>query len=338
MVLIITLSFLIGIDVYARFLSAEEMQFDDINCKAKRFHVALEAIPEASMFAEVCAKDSEFDGKPVQILLHGGTYDHTYWDWPNRPNKFSYVLAATARHYVTVNIDRLGYGRSSRPDGSRLSFKLSAIAVNQVVQQIKSGLLGFHPETIILNGHSMGGIIAEIVASNSADVDAIIISGLTQTDPDSSIDHDDVDSSDGPKIQSLFIPAKSDPKFQDLTEAENYLTTAPSVRTSLFHAPDAIDSENVRLEESMKDTMAVAEILAVQSDESSRADYSGRSLYVIGQFDAIACQRQDCNEYLSGSTAHYIVHGAGHSLNLSRYAKDFFDVTFDWLSREGFAP
>src|SRR5262245_55849324 len=31
----------------------------------------------------------------VDVLVHGATYDHTYWDWPQDPAAYSYVKKTT---------------------------------------------------------------------------------------------------------------------------------------------------------------------------------------------------------------------------------------------------
>ncbi|GAP85211.1 putative alpha beta-hydrolase protein [Rosellinia necatrix] len=68
----------------------------------------------------------------VQLLVHGSTYNHTYWSSLREPSDFlpgndddedddeeeklSWVHAATRLGYWTLAIDRLGQGRSSTPD------------------------------------------------------------------------------------------------------------------------------------------------------------------------------------------------------------------------------
>src|SRR5690242_19897740 len=50
--------------------------------------------------------------KPVEVLVPGFTYDHTYWDFPYAHPSYSYVQAAAAAGYVSFAIDRLGTGKS----------------------------------------------------------------------------------------------------------------------------------------------------------------------------------------------------------------------------------
>jgi hypothetical protein len=67
-----------------------------------------------------CSKGSS-NHKPVEILVPGFTYDHTYWDFPLQPLAYSYVQAATDGGNVTFAVDRLGTGQSSHPPSTLLT-------------------------------------------------------------------------------------------------------------------------------------------------------------------------------------------------------------------------
>jgi pimeloyl-ACP methyl ester carboxylesterase len=317
-------------------LIAAPSDADDLPCRDISFTPHVAGVPDASLWASVCLPQSHGDGVPVQLLLHGGAYDHRYWDWPYRPERYSYVRAAIGRGYVTVNLDRLGYGASTRPDGRHLTFEQGAEAVIGVIAAIEDGALGLLPGPIILNGHSMGGIVAEHVAGRHPGIAALIVSGLANTPDD--VDGDDQDGGPPPGDDPPFLPATSDPRFASAPWAEGYMTTAPGARIRLFHADGTIDPAMEELEEAHKDTLSRAELAAVMTDGSDRPPFAGPALYVLGRFDAIACQGQDCRERFAGTERHLIIDGAGHSLNLSLAAPAFFDATLDWLTDRGLAP
>ena len=48
----------------------------------------------------------------VQLLVHGATYDHSYWDFPYQPGTYSYVKAMAKAGYATFIFDRIGNGES----------------------------------------------------------------------------------------------------------------------------------------------------------------------------------------------------------------------------------
>ena len=60
-------------------------------------------------------------GRTIQVLVPGYTYGRSYWDFPHRPEEFSYVRAAVRSGYATLALDRIGTGASSRPPASILS-------------------------------------------------------------------------------------------------------------------------------------------------------------------------------------------------------------------------
>lgn len=300
-------------------------------CIEKVFDVNLDAIGEAEIYTEICGLVEGTQSKPVQILLHGGSYDHRYWDSPFKPETYSYVQAAVEEGYVTVNLDRLGYGQSTRPNGLKLGFELGASAVSDVVDQIDAGALGVPISSIILNGHSMGGIVAEIVAGTNSNVDALIVSGLANS-PEG---QDEEEDGGPPPGGNPFILAKRDAKFKGLKRSFFYMTTAPDVRTRIFHAPETFEPEIARVEEDLRETLSVNELKSVMFGDEDGTKFTGPTVYFLGQFDLIACGEQDCSEKFEDGAEHEIIYGSGHSINFSLVATTFYQRSFDWLAYQG---
>lgn len=44
----------------------------------------------------------------LQVLVHGASYDTSYWDFPFQPDNYIYVRFAAAQGYPTLNMARLG--------------------------------------------------------------------------------------------------------------------------------------------------------------------------------------------------------------------------------------
>lgn len=66
----------------------------------------------------------------MQLLVHGATYNHLYWDFPHGPGYYSYVDAATAAGYATfVTVPELGDATSilSEPSAQQLACRLAAV-------------------------------------------------------------------------------------------------------------------------------------------------------------------------------------------------------------------
>src|SRR5690242_16002630 len=82
-----------------------------LRCERVTFDVSLAPNQSADqhLVATLCSR-GPVHKKTIQVLIHGGTYDHNYWDFPVQPETYSYVRELTDAGYATLNIDRLGVG------------------------------------------------------------------------------------------------------------------------------------------------------------------------------------------------------------------------------------
>lgn len=293
------------------------------------------------VYAQLCTRTPLTDHTPVQILLPGGSYNHTYWDWPYRPDTYSYVKAATSAGFATLNVDRLGYGNSDHPNPLTLDFQVAGYVTHQLVGYLRDGALGVRFRQVVLNGHSMGGITAQREASAYHDVDAVIVSG---------IGHDFA-----PKgilqVADKFYPAELDPKF-GLAKGwlPGYLTTLPGNRVATFVAPAAYDPGIAAVEEANKDTLSTTELTAITLDSYNPTITEGITvpvLYALGQHDLIWCPTtEDCNTDPQAHAEHtfytpaaqfeeFVVPGSAHSINVTKAAPVFYAKTLSWLHGHG---
>ncbi|GJE88554.1 alpha/beta-hydrolase [Phanerochaete sordida] len=99
----------------------------------------------------------------VQLLLHGITWDSSYWDFvpDNSTEQYSYVYAAAEAGYVTFRYDQLGAGLSEHPEDAYnvvQAFTDLAIAT-KIAQMLRSGDIGgVKFDKVIGVGHSYGSI------------------------------------------------------------------------------------------------------------------------------------------------------------------------------------
>lgn len=296
-----------------------------------------------SVWGQLCFRGQITADTPVQLLLHGGAYNHTYWDSPFQPERYSYVQAATKRGYATLNIDRLGYGQSDHPVATTLNFDVAGFITHQLVQTLRAGLLGVRFNRVILNGHSMGALTAEKEAATYHDVDGLIVSGIGHN------------LSPPPDQLTTFTPAATDPKFIGQLALATYLTSRPNVRISVFVARGSYDPAIAPVEEGvLKDTLAPTEFLALPNDTSDQNQLTQNIttpvLFAQGRYDQIWCTRTfDCEtdpqalkegSYWSPgiSFTRVVIPDAGHSINSNLSAPTFFDATFSWLEQHGLAP
>ncbi|GAA5176190.1 alpha/beta hydrolase [Pseudonocardia eucalypti] len=314
------------------------------DCKNIWFRVRQFASAPANqrVFGQLCHRGELSADTPVQILIHGGSYNHAYWDWPYQPGKYSYVDAATKAGFATLNIDRLGYGHSDHPNPLTLDFNVAGFVTHQLVQALRSGEVGPKFRKVVLNGHSMGGLTAQHAASEFHDVDAVIVTGVGHNFAPKGI----------AQVADKFYPADIDPKFLGRGYPPGYLTTLPGNRAKTFVAPAKYDPKIEAYEERLKDTLSPTELTGITADSYNHSitrNIRVPVLYAIGQHDLIWCPTtQDCNTdpqardeanyYRKGLYTRYVVPGSSHSINVTLAAPDFYRETFRWLAEQDIRP
>ncbi len=92
---------------------------------------------DQAMWGQLCYRGSR-EPATVQLLVHGATYNHLYWNFPYGNGYYSYVDAATAAGYATFDIDRIGDGNSSHPPSAQLDLTAGAVALHDAVTALRS--------------------------------------------------------------------------------------------------------------------------------------------------------------------------------------------------------
>ncbi|WP_218834795.1 alpha/beta hydrolase [Rhodococcus sp. ACS1] len=107
------------------------------------------------------------------IALHGGTYDSCYYDM----GPDSLLGLGALLGYTVVALDRPGYGATAGIDPTLLSFAAQTRILSAAVDSIATKVAPTTQAVIV--GHSIGGMLALCVASNTTDlVHGVEISGL----------------------------------------------------------------------------------------------------------------------------------------------------------------
>lgn len=260
------------------------------------------------VFGEFCRPARLSSDTPVQLLLHGATYNHTYWS--------AYARLAASRGFATFNLDRLGYGRSDHPDPMTLGLPAAGDVAHQVVDRLRAGVFGPRFAKVVLNAHSLGGLVAYEAAKRGG-VTAMIISGMP--------------GMSGTRAAAEpfppFYPAEQDPKFAGLPAG--YLTTMPGTRADTFLYPGTYHPAMSFVEEEvLKDTVPLPEFSAIGTPP---APVDVPTLSVLGRHDMFYCaETADCTT--SGPPVDAVIPDAGHSINVSYGAPQFYALTFTWLS------
>jgi pimeloyl-ACP methyl ester carboxylesterase len=317
-----------------------------VECSSYRVPVAVtDAGPaDVTLFGQLCHRGPVWP-QTVQLLVHGATYNHLYWDFPYQNSYYSYVRAATRAGYATFNVDRLGAGQSSHPPGRQLSMAESSTSLHRVLSMLRAGggEVGGHPfRHVIWVGHSFGSIYAWLEISRYHDVDAAVLTGLLHK----------FSPSYGALAATYNYTAALDPLFAELPGVDwsQYLTTVPGTLGQLFYYLPTADPNVIATDEANKDTIGLIEdsqsfaVYALPPDQAPSREITVPVLLVVGQQDAVFCTPDavDCSSadavarfeapYYSAQ-AHrrvVVIPSTGHDLNLHTTAPASYLVEQVW--------
>ena len=113
------------------------------------------------------------DGEAI-AALHGGTYTARYFDVAGSPHGTFMDLAAVGG-YPVVSFDRPGYGGSPALDPAHNTFDRHAQLLAEAIAQAAGP---FSADSVFLVGHSIGGMIAMMIAAGDV---AFRLTGLSVT-------------------------------------------------------------------------------------------------------------------------------------------------------------
>lgn len=300
-------------------------------CKAVSFPVTLEHSPQAQTIAgRLCGPRNT----KVQVLVPGYTYNSTYWDFGYRPETYSYARYAVARGQSVLLIDRLGTGRSSKPDALSLTLFEHAHTLHQVVQALRTGRVGPVFTKVAVVGHSLGAATAQTEASRYHDVDAVILSDWLHTPWTGTFD----------VVFGTNLPASAVPWLAG--RPAGYNTTFDGIRARFYNLGNT-DPRVVAHDENTRDTGTLAEAATIPLVTFNPAVTQGITapvLLAVGQYDSIFCgpvwpcdsartvvDRERPNFSGTRDLSGYVLPNAGHNINLHRNSQEWFAVATRWV-------
>ena len=267
---------------------------DGNNCRSLSLPVALSDGGPANQRVSgiLCTPATWADGPyEVDVLLHGATYNKTYWDFPVG-SQGSYVADTLAAGRATFAYDAVGSGKSSRPPGALVTIDSGAFVLHQIVGWLR-GAQGYTQ----VNGisHSLGSATLIDEAGNWSDINRVVITGFLHRASLAAFLH-----------AGSFYPAMLDPEFPGLLDP-TYLTTRPDTRGSLFYNATA-DPAVIAYDEAHKDLVSAAQIadagaaLEAPAALSISTHITAPVLSVVGDQDALICAQPslfDCSSNAS---------------------------------------
>lgn len=246
------------------------------------------------VLVKLCLPDG---GRPsaVQLLVHGITYDHRYWNIadPEDPasSRYSWEAAAAEAGYATLAIDRIGNGQSSHPLSAFVTIDSNAAVVQQLVDALRAGTIpspGARAafDRVVLVGHSYGSMTSWFTASRYQDVDGLVITSAT---------HNIREVGTPLGVEGHIYPAMLDPQFAGMNLDPGYFTTRPGTRGELFHAGlhygpgTEVHPTIIERDEAAKGTLTQFEIYNYPIIFRTPLDVRVPVLLLIGDQDGLFC-------------------------------------------------
>ncbi|KAI1465648.1 alpha/beta-hydrolase [Daldinia caldariorum] len=277
--------------------------------------------------------------KTVQLLSHGATLDHTYWDIA--PG-YSYVDVASAAGYATLSYDQLGVGRSDHPDPIQVVQATSQVAVTHALAGLlrSSKLGGYKFDKVVGVGHSAGSTLTQAITTQyPKDFDAVILSGTTAS----------ADTVALTVAAFNLINANTDPSNQFRSLAPGYLTqqTSVGIQFAFYRFPN-FDDDVFRRQVAHKSTNTLGVLLTLGSIVAPSPEFTGPVDLVNGEHDLVFCGG-NCVEPVDQNQAalslfysaagkgsqSYIAAGAGHSIAAHKSGPDSFKHMVKFLQDNG---
>lgn len=275
--------------------------------------------------------------RSIDILVHGATYDRTYWDSAFNFPQYSYVNRTLQAGRAVFYYDRLGLGKSTPLPSTSVTMYADAYVLHQLIQHFQPA---FRTTNVI--GHSYGSRIASLEASEYNDATRLIL-----TDNLHSV---------GPVLANGLIkqyPANQDPQFAGKGLDDGWTTTLPDIAVrSAFYDTATADPNEIAYDNAHKSIVSQTEfqqgqaIGKVPAGSNISNKITRPILLILGQEDGLYCGLAlDCSNpanvknfeqpyYTSAARLDVIViPGSGHDLALHPNAGTSFMAINNWIKQ-----
>lgn len=208
----------------------------------------------------------------LQVLVHGNSYDHRYWDAGRVNGKdYSYVNYMVERGYDVLAVDLPGTGDSGRPTGDGVGFDHVGKALSEAVTRTRDEL--GQVDKIALVGHSLGTILAVYMQARWPIADVLVCTGVG--------------------FSSSLLPSPYGPGVRENALLDPYPSVAPDLRREVFYHAPGVDPNVVAYDNEVLRTSLPrrlwADSIAIRNDPE-RAGLSRIAcpvLIQLGEFDPV---------------------------------------------------
>lgn len=285
------------------------------------FPVHPESGPEQRFVGHLTTATGRASGT-LQVLLHGNSYDHRYWD-PGLNDEYSYCSHMATLGYDLLAVDLPGVGESDRTEDGELSLSATASALAALIRRVREHGLGDRRyEHISVVGHSMGAAIGVHLESRWRVADSLVVTatGFTPSRPRGAW-------APGAREALLSVP---------------YPIVPAEGRLKFYHAAsvdrEVVDYDNAVLRTSIPRRLW-ADCIALQDDpEAGFAQVTCPVMVQLGEFDPILPARCAEDERVLYTAARQVevhqVPDIGHSFNLHRNRQESWAAIAAFLDRK----
>ncbi|MDX6412558.1 MAG: hypothetical protein QOE91_2074 [Gaiellaceae bacterium] len=279
-------------------------------------------------------------GGGIAVYLHQIGLSSQYWNFKAVPG-YDFAGELARRGHVSLVLDQLGYGASSRADGTQVCYGSEADMASQIARRLKQGDYdagggqAARFSRVALGSNGAAGFMVQPAAYSTGNVDALVVTGwadqgYSQTLLKGATEENATCASGGqPKDGQpgyVYTPpadidfggfyfADGDPRVVGAARALRVLGPCGEPQSALA----GVAADQAHLREVQVPVLLVYGTKDAFFDDPRSAGASQRDLY-SGSRDATLA----------------FIEGAGQALALERSAPRFRDLVSDWLAARGF--
>ncbi|KAH8892783.1 hypothetical protein GQ53DRAFT_718383 [Thozetella sp. PMI_491] len=292
----------------------------------------------------------------LQIGTQGNGWDKRYWDVEIQPEKYSYLDAAIERGYSVLTYDRIGTGKSDKPNAydivqapteiealaglTKLARSGKLISSSKVLSAAdsKGVVADFRPSKIVHVGHSYGSLLISSMLVQYGDLgDGAILSGYFFSSEQGKIDVGHFDHE--------FAKEHDPVRFGEYPSGYFVLTTESDLQ-KLYFRKGGFEPELLTYAEKIKQPEGVG-IYGSEGIYMPEAapEFKGPVQLLVGEFDYLLCDGDCRGTYLedyahslfpvAANVSAYMQPNTGHALALATNAPAGFEAILQYLDSNG---
>ncbi|KAM7190805.1 Alpha/Beta hydrolase fold [Naviculisporaceae sp. PSN 640] len=298
----------------------------------------------------------------LQILTAGNGFDKRYWDAEVNPAKYNYIDAALAKGYSVLAYDKLGCGKSSKPNAyTHVQIPSEVEVLAGLTRLVRSGKLvtsskinsptashskipdifkSFKPNKIVQVAHSYGSVLLQALLAQYGNTltDGAILTGflLSSQIGVNNVAHFDHD-----------FPRESDPaRYGEYGSGYIFLSNKPTLQ-KLFFAKDGFEEKLLDYTEKIKQPETVGVYASEGTLQFAAAGgYTGPAMIMVGELDYPTCNGNctgtnmlEFTESLfptgKNNLTFHLEPGTGHVLTLAKSADKVAERIMRYLDDNG---